>query len=386
VEAFLQESELSELSSELIESNVRIQEMIESITTFPDEILTVERKLNILQQSKNEKNEKLNAISQEIKQSNVENIRNWEEQKQKYSDEKDGLKVKIGLKENQRERRENIIRALNIKMKQELKKESKHSSLLGLLAFCDECIKCAQETKETIMREVKEQVEKKASEQFLALIWKKDTYKGVVIDDDYNISVPHVTGREALGSLSAGERQVCALAFMAALNSVSGFKVPIIIDTPLARISSTPRKNIAEIKVDRFIRLSYDTLDIGPFVKEAIELLKSHGIDGRNILVYTLYNFTDSPQDLFVRIKNILSLGAVAYPMRFQPVNTLKKNSYVAHRWDEVRLNAVQSARRVIGSGGAFPPYEGMIKVKVEGCTTFDEAFAEFMQPVEVVQ
>jgi hypothetical protein len=145
-------------------------------------------------------------------------------------------------------------------------------------------------------------------------------------------------------------------------------------------------KKIAEIKVDRFIRLSYDTLDIGPFVKEAIELLKSHGIDGRNILVYTLYNFTDSPQDLFVRIKNILSWGAVAYPMRFQPVNTLKKNNYVAPKWDEIRLNAVQSARRVIGSGGAFPPYEGMIKVKVEGCTTFDEAFVEFMQPVEVVQ
>lgn len=274
VEAFLQASELSELSNELIESNVRIQEMIESIATFPDEILTVERKLNSLQQSKNEKNEQLNAISQEIKQSNVENIRNWEEQKQKYSDEKEALKLKIGLKENQKERRENIIRALNIKMKQELKKESKYSSLLGLLAFCDDCIKCAQETKETIMREVKEQVEKKASEQFLALIWKKDTYKGVMIDDNYNISVPHVTGREALGSLSAGERQVCALAFMAALNSVSGFKVPIIIDTPLARISSTPRKNIAE-NLPNYLRGTQVTLLVTEeeYTKEVKEAL-----------------------------------------------------------------------------------------------------------------
>ena len=246
VEAFLQDSELSEMSSELIESNVHIQEMIEGVSSFPDEILTIEKKLNGLQQLKDEKNEKLRAISQEIKQSNVENIKNWEEQKQKYMEEKDRLKVQIGLKENQKERRENIVRALNTKMKQELKKEAKHDSLLGLLAFCDESIRCAQETKEMIMREVKEQVEKKASEQFLTLIWKKDTYKGVVIDDDYNISVPHVSGREALGTLSAGERQVCALSFMAALNSVSGFNVPIIVDTPLARISREPRRNIAE--------------------------------------------------------------------------------------------------------------------------------------------
>jgi len=151
-------------------------------------------------------------------------------------------------------------------------------------------------------------------------------------------------------------------------------------------ITDRVAKKIAAVKIDRFVRLSYDTLDVGPSVKKAIELLMSRGIDGRNILVYALYNFTDSPQDLFIRIKNILSWGAVAYPMRFQPVNTLKKNSYVAPKWDEIRLNAVQSARRIIGSGGAFPPYEGMIKVKVEGCKTFDKAFEEFMQPVEVVQ
>jgi hypothetical protein len=145
-------------------------------------------------------------------------------------------------------------------------------------------------------------------------------------------------------------------------------------------------KKISKVKIDRFIRLSYDTLEIGPFVKKAIQLLKLHGIDGRNILVYALYNFTDSPQDLFVRIKDILSWGAVAYPMRFQPVYTLTKNNHIAPKWDETRLNAVQRARRVIGSGGAFPPYKGMIKVKVEGCRTFDEAFSEFMQPVEVIQ
>ena len=150
-------------------------------------------------------------------------------------------------------------------------------------------------------------------------------------------------------------------------------------------VTAQVAEKISELKIDRFIRLSYDTLGMGSCVKNAIELLTSRGIDGRDILVYLLYNFTDSPQDLFLRIKNVLSWGAVAYPMRFQPVYTLKKNNYISPEWDTVRLDAIASARRVFGSGGTFPPYKGMMKVKVEGCKTFDEAFREFILPQEAV-
>lgn len=151
-------------------------------------------------------------------------------------------------------------------------------------------------------------------------------------------------------------------------------------------VSDKVAKRIAQLRIDPFVRLSYDYQSMEPSVKKAISLLRSYGIDGRNILVYALYNFTDSPQDLFERIKKTLSLGAVSYPMRYQPTNTLTKNTYIAQKWDEIRLNAVQRARRVIGSGGAFPPYEGMLKVKVEKCSTFDEAFGEFMKPLEAIQ
>jgi len=151
-------------------------------------------------------------------------------------------------------------------------------------------------------------------------------------------------------------------------------------------ITERVAKRISKLKIDRFVRLSYDYSSMGPYVKKAISLLKSHGIDGRNILVYTLYNFTDIPQDLFDRLRNTLTWGAVSYPMRYQPTNTLSKNTHVAPNWDETRLNAVQRARRVIGSGGAFPPYEGMLRVKVEKCKTFDEAFGEFMRPLEAIQ
>jgi hypothetical protein len=140
-------------------------------------------------------------------------------------------------------------------------------------------------------------------------------------------------------------------------------------------ITDKVAKQISELKIDRFVRIAYDTSEVGQAVKKAIELLKSNGVDGRNILVYLLYNFIDTPQDFFERVKNVLKLGAVAYPMRFQPVYTLKKNSYISPQWDQVRLDAVATARRLFGSGGTFPPYAGIMKVKVNGCQTFDEAF-----------
>lgn len=246
VEAFLKQSELSEMSNDLINCNVHIQAMLDRVTSFPEEVIDLGRKLKDLQGTKDEKNEELTKISTEISQSNSENIKLWGKERDKYTGEKTKLGVEIGVIEKDIERWLNMIRGSTIELNRELRKETKHGSLLKLMDFCDDGIRAAQEVRDAIMRNVKEEIGKRTSQQFLALIWKKGTYQGVNIDDDYNISVPHVSGRDGLGTLSAGERQVCALSFMAALNSVSGFKVPIIIDTPLARISTEPTRSIAE--------------------------------------------------------------------------------------------------------------------------------------------
>jgi len=246
VEAFLKQSELSEMSNDLIDCNVHIQEMIDQVLAFPDEIIDLGRRLKEAQTIKDEKNEDLTKISMEIAQSNSENIKLWGKERDKYTKEKTNFSVEIGVLQKQMERRGNLVRAHTSEFNRELRKEKKHDSLRRLMDFCEEGVKAAQNIRDSIMRNVKEEVAKKTSQQFLALIWKKETYEGVNIDDNYNISVPHVSGREALGTLSAGERQVCALSFMSALNSVSGFDVPIVIDTPLARISTGPTKSIAE--------------------------------------------------------------------------------------------------------------------------------------------
>jgi len=132
---------------------------------------------------------------------------------------------------------------------------------------------------------------------------------------------------------------------------------------------------LSRMRIDPLVRLAYDYSNVGYYVERAIKTLKEYGIRGRDIMVYTLFNYVDDPEDFFRRVRDILEWGAVAYPMRYEPLNTLKKNSYISPRWRREEVEMVQEARRVLGYGGAFPPYPALIK-KFKLAKDFQEAFS----------
>jgi hypothetical protein len=122
------------------------------------------------------------------------------------------------------------------------------------------------------------------------------------------------------------------------------------------------------------VRLAYDSKGIKKSLKKAIGLLKGVGIDGRRIVVYCLYGYLDTPEDFLKRVKDLINWGVVAYPMRYQPLVPCNKDSYISPNWAREQLEMIAKARRVIGYGGAFPPYEGLEK-KFLNARTFEEAF-----------
>jgi hypothetical protein len=60
--------------------------------------------------------------------------------------------------------------------------------------------------------------------------------------------------------------------------------------------------------------------------------------------------------------------------MRYEPLEPRPKNTYVSPTWTHNHLEMIADARRVIGYGGAFPPYEGL-KKKILGAKGFEKAF-----------
>ena len=115
------------------------------------------------------------------------------------------------------------------------------------------------------------------------------------------------------------------------------------------------------------IRLAYDFVKMRDAVERAVRFLKKAGLTNRryrHICCYVLYNYKDTPLDLYRRVRDLLAWGVSAYPMRYQPLSgkhSFEKDSYVSAGWTQAQLDMVAAARRVIGYGGAFPPYQGLV-------------------------
>lgn len=123
------------------------------------------------------------------------------------------------------------------------------------------------------------------------------------------------------------------------------------------------------------VRMAYDVPGERKALERAIPALERAGFKRRRMIIYVLYNFEDSPEEFLDRVRDLLEWGVVAYPMRFEPLDSLKKNQHVGPNWTPEQLEMVARARRVIGYGGAFPPYEGLRK-KFLKARSFEEAFA----------
>ena len=124
----------------------------------------------------------------------------------------------------------------------------------------------------------------------------------------------------------------------------------------------------------RNIRIAYDYKGVGPYVEKALERLEGAGVPRRRVVVYTLYNYIDDPENFKTRVGEILTWGATSYPMRFEPLTSLTKNAYVSPRWTREQLQQVAATRRVMGFAGAFPPYDFLVR-KFNRARTFEAAF-----------
>lgn len=99
--------------------------------------------------------------------------------------------------------------------------------------------------KNQIMDEMKAEIEKTTWTIFDSMIWKKQTFGRIEIDDSYDIAVYNTDGIEMTGSLSATEQMALAYAFTLAIHRASGKNCPLVIDSPLGRVSDDNRENMA---------------------------------------------------------------------------------------------------------------------------------------------
>ncbi len=136
-------------------------------------------------------------------------------------------------------------------------------------------------------------LEVEVTECFRYLLHKEDLVHRIAIDsENFCLSLYNLQGESVpKHRLSAGEKQLLAIAFLWGLARVSGRNLPVAIDTPLGRLDSEHRHNLVEryfpAASHQVILLSTDT-EIGKM--EVEQLRKSGAIAKEYLLKYNHEN------------------------------------------------------------------------------------------------
>ena len=121
----------------------------------------------------------------------------------------------------------------------------------------------------SVKEEIRSQVQEKTFQIFIESMYKKKTWDRFTIDENYSAELFDANYIPTLGSLSAGEKLFLALSFISALKDITGYKFPLVIDTPLGRVSAKPRYLLSKalpkfLPDEQVLFLATDTEFISP--------------------------------------------------------------------------------------------------------------------------
>ncbi len=125
--------------------------------------------------------------------------------------------------------------------------ENEHSNddNARIVRYAAMSIEVLTEFKARLQREKVAKLSKSATDCFKALVDKDSLVSKIHVDPDtLDVTILDTDGNELLkNQLSAGEQQMFAVAVVWALALTSGYKAPVIVDTPMARLDSSHRAN-----------------------------------------------------------------------------------------------------------------------------------------------
>jgi len=242
------QTDVSEVMEENLEGKSEIPSMKKVASGQVDQIQDRRQQIASLSDEIDSGKERIEEIKNRLKSYDIPDdvdIEALEDNREQLESQVNTLREQKGRIEKEIEDIESKIDSTRTDLHRELEKEDRHQQILKQLDFISDADAQIRDIKQSILADIRESTEENLEQYFNELIWKDEEYD-ITLYDDYSIAVFDPHGDNKIGSLSAGEKQVLALSFMAALTQISGFNAPILIDTPLGRISSEPKRRIAK--------------------------------------------------------------------------------------------------------------------------------------------
>jgi len=218
-----------------------------------DSLSNIKKDINKFVSQKNKLDEEYEKINQLInKIPSDDEIKPLIEKSKKILKEEATIVAKINLLKTERGESNGPLIQLNFQLKKEYEKKSSQDLVnLDTKRFIDYSVKVKDILSSFHVKALDyhiKRLEKLILNSFKSLHRKKDFIKSIKIDTlEFDLKISDNNNKEIdTESLSAGERQLLAVAILWGLAKASNSAAPTIIDTPLGRLDSEHRLNLVE--------------------------------------------------------------------------------------------------------------------------------------------
>jgi len=104
-----------------------------------------------------------------------------------------------------------------------------------------------QKVYDTLKKEIRIDMQNKTWEIFKKILYESSKFKKFTIREDYSVILLNEQNQNHIIDISAGQSLFLAIAFVTALREITGYKFPLLVDTPLGKISGSNKYNLAKI-------------------------------------------------------------------------------------------------------------------------------------------
>lgn len=180
-------------------------------------------------------------------------------------------------------------------------KENTNDDNARMIRYAAMSIDVLTELKIRLQRQKVEKLSDTVTNCFKALVEKESLVKKIHIDSEtLDVSITDIDGKVIQkDQLSAGEQQMFAVSIVWALALTSGYKAPVVIDTPMARLDSQNRSNFVlkylPAASEQVIVLSTDEEMYGQYLAQ----IQDHVIDCYTLLYHEEGQYTEIVKGYF---------------------------------------------------------------------------------------
>lgn len=211
----------------------------QALHSVPAQIKQLGAESRALQQEEQLKQDLKRAPEDDVLKPIQQEIERLQSELQKLQLQKNGRSEKIGSLQYQREEHERQRQRLDEQLSQARANEQR-------LVFVERSKKVLLDYKGNLLKQRIASLQENFLASFNRLCRKEHLLSAVTIDPETFRIELHGTNDGPLNvtELSAGERQLYALAWLQSLRQVSGRQLPLVIDTPLARLDEHHRARL----------------------------------------------------------------------------------------------------------------------------------------------